>query len=165
MKESIHLHVFNSIHVFIRVLSCIINRKNSIFFTGWENRMNLTQSNVIMLISFILMFAFLCYAFLYRQERGIRYFAGVMFCRVVYAGSVIMEINSDSLSTKLLSRKIEQTSLLFMVPMVIFLCSPCSGKRNTFVPFEWFRSFHFSLSGRCLYGRIPIILCFSSILS
>lgn len=96
--------------------------------------MNLTQSNVVMLVSFILMIAFLCYAFLHRQERGIRYFAGIMVCRVVYAGSVIMEINSDSLSTKLLFRNIEQTSLLFVVPMVIFFVLGLFGKEEYLRP-------------------------------
>jgi len=90
--------------------------------------MSATLSNVIMLVSIFLMFAFLYYAFLYRQERGIRYFAWVMVCRVIYAGSVIMEINSDSLSAKMVFRNIEQTSLLFVVPMVIFFVLALFGK-------------------------------------
>jgi len=90
--------------------------------------MSLSISNVVMLVSIVLMVAFLCYAFLYSQERGIRYFAWVMVCRVVYAGSVIMEINSDSLSAKLLFRNIEQTSLLFVVPMVIFFVLALFGR-------------------------------------
>ncbi|TMV49040.1 hypothetical protein FE783_15325 [Paenibacillus mesophilus] len=90
--------------------------------------MSITLSNVVMLVSIFLMTAFLCYAFLYRQERGIRYFAWVMVCRVIYAGSVIMEINSESLSSKMLFRNMEQTSLLFVVPMVIFFVLALFGK-------------------------------------
>ncbi|MEF3310732.1 histidine kinase N-terminal 7TM domain-containing protein [Paenibacillus sp. GYB004] len=90
--------------------------------------MSITLSNVIMLVSFFLMIAFLYYAFLYSRERGIRYFAWVMVCRVIYAGSVIMELNSESLSAKMLFRNIEQTSLLFVVPMVLFFVMALFGK-------------------------------------
>ncbi|MBD2866833.1 sensor histidine kinase [Paenibacillus oceani] len=90
--------------------------------------MSLTLSNVIMLVSIFFMIAFLYYAFLYSQERGIRYFAWVMVCRVIYAGSVIMEINSESLSSKMLFRNIEQTSLLFVVPTVVFFVLALFGK-------------------------------------
>jgi len=90
--------------------------------------MSATLSNVIMLVSVFLMIAFVGYAFLYSRERGIRYFAWVMVCRVIYAGSVIMEINSDSLSSKMLFRNIEQTSLLFVVPLVIFFVLALFGK-------------------------------------
>lgn len=96
--------------------------------------MSITMSNVVMLVSIFLMIMFLCYAFLYRQERGIRYFAWVMVCRVIYAGSVIMEINSESLSSKLLFRNIEQTSLLFVVPMVIFFVLALFGKNEYLRP-------------------------------
>jgi signal transduction histidine kinase len=98
--------------------------------------MSITLSNVVMLVSIFLMIAFLCYAFLYRQERGIRYFACIMVCRVIYAGSVIMEINSESLSSKMLFRNIEQTSLLFVVPMVIFFVLALFGKDEYLRPFR-----------------------------
>ncbi|WP_168735988.1 sensor histidine kinase [Cohnella fermenti] len=98
--------------------------------------MSVTLSNVIMLVSFFLMIAFLCYAFLYRQERGIRYFAWVMACRVIYAGSVIMEINSASLSAKILFRNMEQTSLLLVVPMVIFFVLALFGRDEYLRPFR-----------------------------
>ncbi|QMV41288.1 hypothetical protein FPL14_08865 [Cohnella cholangitidis] len=97
--------------------------------------MSVTLSNVVMLVSVFLMIAFLGYAFLYSQERGIRYFAWVMVCRVIYAGSVIMEINSESLSLKMLFRNMEQTSLLFVVPMMIFFVLACSGKTNIYARF------------------------------
>jgi len=96
--------------------------------------MNITTSNVVMLVSIALMIAFLCYAFLYSQERGIRYFAWVMVCRVIYAGSVIMEINSDSLSAKMLFRNMEQTSLLFVVPMVLLFVLALYGKEEFLRP-------------------------------
>ncbi|RJE88733.1 hypothetical protein D3P07_12155 [Paenibacillus sp. 1011MAR3C5] len=96
--------------------------------------MSITLSNVAMLVSVFLMIAFLCYAFLYSQERGIRYFAWVMICRVIYAGSVIMEINSESLAAKMLFRNIEQTSLLFVVPMMIFFVLALFGKSEYLRP-------------------------------
>ncbi|MFC4598800.1 histidine kinase N-terminal 7TM domain-containing protein [Cohnella hongkongensis] len=89
-----------------------------------------------MLVSIFLMIAFLCYAFLYSQERGIRYFAWVMVCRVIYAGSVIMEINSESLASKMLFRNMEQTSLLFTVPMMIFFVLALFGKNEYLRPFR-----------------------------
>ncbi|MBO9606151.1 MAG: hypothetical protein J7639_09385 [Paenibacillaceae bacterium] len=98
--------------------------------------MSVTLSNVIMLVSIVLMIAFLWYAFLYSQERGIRYFAWVMVCRVIYAGSVIMEINSESLSSKMLFRNMEQTSLLFVVPMIIFFVLALFGRDEYLRPFR-----------------------------
>lgn len=96
--------------------------------------MSATLSNVVMLVSVFFMIAFLCYAFLYSQERGIRYFAWVMVCRVIYAGGVILEINSESLSSKVLFRNIEQTSLLFTVPMMIFFVLALFGKSEYLRP-------------------------------
>ncbi len=81
--------------------------------------MNLTLSNITMLISVFLMSAFLCYAFFHRKNRGVRYFAWVMVCRVVYAGCVILESNSETLAAKLILRNIGQTSLLLLVPLMI----------------------------------------------
>ncbi|WP_135555376.1 sensor histidine kinase [Paenibacillus cymbidii] len=98
--------------------------------------MSVTLSNVVMLVSIVLMIAFLWYAFLYSRERGIRYFAWVMVCRVIYAGSVIMEINSESLSAKMLFRNMEQSSLLLAVPMVIFFVLALFGKDDYLRPFR-----------------------------
>ncbi|WP_217593786.1 histidine kinase N-terminal 7TM domain-containing protein [Cohnella sp. GbtcB17] len=92
--------------------------------------MNATLPNVAMLVSVCLMLAFLGYAFLHRRERGIRYFAWVMVCRVVYAGSVMLEITSGSLSAKLFFRNLQQTSLLFIVPLVLFFTLDLLGKEN-----------------------------------
>ncbi|PRX69844.1 histidine kinase/DNA gyrase B/HSP90-like ATPase [Cohnella sp. SGD-V74] len=103
--------------------------------------MSVTLSNVAMLVSIVLMIAFLGYAFLYSQERGIRYFAWVMVCRVIYAGSVIMEINSESLSSKMLFRNIEQTSLLFVVPLIIFFVLSLYGKDDYLRPLRMLQIF------------------------
>jgi signal transduction histidine kinase len=59
------------------------------------------------------------YAIVYRQERGVRYFVWVLGCRLVYAGSVILEISSADLPSKLLFRNMEQTALVFMVPLMV----------------------------------------------
>ncbi|WP_277345845.1 histidine kinase N-terminal 7TM domain-containing protein [Paenibacillus sp. HB172176] len=72
-----------------------------------------------MLISVFLMSAFLCYSFFHRNNRGVRYFAWVMVCRVVYAGCVILESNTETLDAKLVLRNIGQTSLLFLVAFVV----------------------------------------------
>ncbi|MDI4649777.1 sensor histidine kinase [Cohnella hashimotonis] len=92
--------------------------------------MNATLPNVAMLVSVCLMLAFLGYAFLHRRERGIRYFAWIMAGRVIYAGSVIMETTSSSLHAKLLFRNVQQTSLIFSVPLVLFFTLDLLGKNN-----------------------------------
>ncbi|SDE06281.1 His Kinase A (phospho-acceptor) domain-containing protein [Paenibacillus sp. UNCCL117] len=96
--------------------------------------MSITLSNVAMLVSVFLMVMFLCYAFFYSQERGIRYFAWVMACRVTYAGSVIMELNSESFAAKMLFRNIQQTSLLFVVPMMVFFVLALFDKNDYLRP-------------------------------
>ncbi len=77
--------------------------------------------DMAMVVSVMMMCMLLGYTLLYREERSVRYFAWTMACRVVYAVSVIIELNSASLSTKLFFRHIEQTALTFIVPFMV-LC-------------------------------------------
>lgn len=76
-------------------------------------------SSITILFSAILICILFMYAIVYRQERGVRYFVWVLGCRVVYAGSVILEISRSDLQSKLFFRNIEQTALLFMVPLMV----------------------------------------------
>ncbi|MFC3799181.1 histidine kinase N-terminal 7TM domain-containing protein [Cohnella sp. GCM10012308] len=92
--------------------------------------MNTTLPNFAMLVSVCLMLAFLGYAILHRRERGIRYFAWIMAGRVIYAGSVILEMTGSSLHAKLLFRNIQQTSLICSVPLVLFFTLDLLGKNN-----------------------------------
>lgn len=70
----------------------------------------------------------LTYAIVYHRERGVRFFVWVLGCRVVYAGSVILEINRPDLQSKLFFRNIEQTALLFMVPLMVLFVLDLVGK-------------------------------------
>jgi len=79
----------------------------------------ITLSHIAMVIAALLMCTLLLYAIVYRHERGVRLFVWVLVCRVVYAGSAILEIRAETLADKLYYRYIEQTSLVFMVPLMI----------------------------------------------
>lgn len=82
-----------------------------------DDRLALTH--IAMVIAALLMGLFLLYAILYRHERGVRLFLWVLVCRVIYAGCVILEMRADTLADKLFYRSIEQTTLVFMVPLMI----------------------------------------------
>lgn len=69
----------------------------------------------------MLMCLLLIYSFRHRRQRGVRYFAWVMVCRVIFGCSVILELYNSELSSKLFFRQIEQTALVMNVPLVI-LC-------------------------------------------
>lgn len=77
-------------------------------------------SFITIIFSAMLICILFMYAIVYRQERGVRYFVWVLGCRVVYAGGVILEINHADLPSKLFFRNIEQTALVFMVPLMVF---------------------------------------------
>lgn len=87
-----------------------------------------TLPSITLLLSAILMCILLSYAIVYRQERGVRYFVWVLGCRVIYAGSVILEISSTDLQSKLFFRNIEQSALLFMVPLMVLFVLDLVGK-------------------------------------
>lgn len=87
-----------------------------------------TIPSFTILLSAVLMCIMLIYAIMYRQERGVRYFVWVLGCRVIYAGSVILEISRTDLESKLFFRNIEQTALLFMVPFMVLFVLDLVGK-------------------------------------
>lgn len=93
-------------------------------------------SSITILASAILICILLTYAILYRQERGVRYFVWVLGFRVIYAGSVILEINHEDMQSKLIFRNIEQTSLLFMVPFMVLFVLDLIGKDKWLKP-QW----------------------------
>ncbi|WP_019639836.1 sensor histidine kinase [Paenibacillus fonticola] len=74
-----------------------------------------------MIVSAMMMCMLLIYSFLHSQKRGVRYFAWVMVCRVVFGCGVILELYSNDVAIKLFFRQIEQTALAITVPLVI-LC-------------------------------------------
>lgn len=78
-----------------------------------------TVSLITIIFSAMLMCILFMYAIVYRQERGVRYFVWVLGCRVVYAGGVILELSSIDLATKLFFRNVEQTTLVFIVPLMV----------------------------------------------
>jgi signal transduction histidine kinase len=84
--------------------------------------------SITIILSAILMCIMLMYAVAYRQERGVRFFVWVLGCRVVYAGSVILEISYADMQSKLFFRNIEQTALLFMVPLMVLFVLDLVGK-------------------------------------
>jgi len=82
------------------------------------------MDNVIflaMIVSAMMMCMLLIYSFLHSQQRGVRYFAWVMVCRVAFGSSVILELYSSDVASKLFFRQVEQTALALTVPLVI-LC-------------------------------------------
>lgn len=88
----------------------------------------ITLSYIAMVIAAMLMGLLLLYAILYRHERGVRLFVWVLVCRVVYAGCAILEIRSETLADKLFYRGIEQTSLVFMVPLMVLFVLDLYGR-------------------------------------
>jgi signal transduction histidine kinase len=94
-----------------------------------------------MLISVAMMGAFLFYAIWYKQELAVRYFIGVMVCRIVYAIGVILELNSLSIEGKLFFRSVEQTALLFTVPFMIQIVQELFGWDKLLKPLRQFLLF------------------------
>lgn len=72
-----------------------------------------------MIMAAILMGVSLVYAVIYRRERGVRYFVGIMACRLIYASGVIMELQVDALDEKEIFRNIQQIVLVLSVPLFI----------------------------------------------
>lgn len=96
------------------------------------------MSNNVMLLtliaSAIMMCMLLVYSFLYRHQRGVRYFAWIMVCRVVYGGGVILELYNETLPAKLLFRHVEQTGLVTMVPLIILCVLDVYGRDEWLKP-------------------------------
>ncbi|QNK57334.1 histidine kinase N-terminal 7TM domain-containing protein [Paenibacillus sp. PAMC21692] len=76
-------------------------------------------STITIIFSAMLICILFMYAIVYRRERGVRFFVWVLGCRVVYAGGVILEISSADLASKIVFRNLEQTALVFMVPLMV----------------------------------------------
>ncbi|MBD2848635.1 PAS domain-containing protein [Paenibacillus sp. IB182496] len=81
-----------------------------------------------MVIAAIAICIFACYALIYRRERGVRYFLWIMVLRGIYAWAVILEWNGNGLPLKLIYRHIEQTTLVFIVPLFVFVTLDLYGK-------------------------------------
>src|SRR5690625_2896869 len=79
------------------------------------------------IFSAMLMLVLLGYAVIYRRERGVRFFVWVLVCRVIYAGSVILELSYADLATKLFFRSIQQTTLVFTVPLMVLFVLDLHG--------------------------------------
>ncbi|CAH1205524.1 Adaptive-response sensory-kinase SasA [Paenibacillus plantiphilus] len=107
--------------------------------------------SITIILSAILMCIMLMYAIVYHQERGVRYFVWVLVCRVVYAGCVILEISRSDLQTKLFFRNIEQTALLFMVPLMVLFVLDLVGKD------KWLR-LRWSLSLLALFACWAVVI-------
>ncbi|MBD2848572.1 PAS domain-containing protein [Paenibacillus sp. IB182496] len=87
-----------------------------------------------LVVSAIMMLAFFTYAFIYRRERGVRYFMWVVMCRVVFACSVILELSSDTLAAKVLYRNIHQSALTLIVPLMVLCVLDLLGKDKWLKP-------------------------------
>src|SRR5690606_38683493 len=81
-----------------------------------------------------MMSAFVDYAMQYRQERGVRYFIGVITCSIMYSIGVILELFSDTIEAKQFFRYIEQTSLLFIIPFMVLLVLDLTGRDKLLRP-------------------------------
>ncbi len=106
---------------------------------------------ITIIISAMLICILLMYAIVYRHERGVRYFVWVLGCRVVYAGSVILEISRADLASKLFFRNIEQTALVFMVPLMVLFVLDLLGLD------KWLRP-------RWRFGLIGVFACWSIVI-
>lgn len=72
----------------------------------------------------------LIYALSHRRERGVRFFIPVLFCRVVFSLSVILELYSTSLDAKLIYRYIEVTMNSMILPFLILLTLDLLGQER-----------------------------------
>src|SRR5690606_12468675 len=83
---------------------------------------------ITIILSAMLMCILFTYAIIYRHERGVRYFVWVLGCRVIYAGAVILEISASDLTSKIFFRNVEQTTLVFIVPLMVLFVFDLIGK-------------------------------------
>src|SRR5690554_2022156 len=91
------------------------------------------------IFSALLMLVLLGYAVIYRRERGVRFFVWVLLCRVIYAGSVILELSYADLSIKLFFRSIQQTTLVFIIPLMVLFVLDLHGLDKWLKPSRrWF---------------------------
>lgn len=81
--------------------------------------MSATIELLFMIASLIMIGVIFITVYSFRQERGIRFLLGLIVCRFVYAGSVILEKSVHTLSEKLFFQLTYQTALNLMVPFFI----------------------------------------------
>ncbi len=95
--------------------------------------MNTAVENVLMIASVMLTGIILYFVYGFRRERGIRYLIGVIVCRIIYSGSILLEKNSELLLDKLFFRHMQSTTLNLMVPFVMLFVLRLIG-RDTLKP-------------------------------
>lgn len=98
--------------------------------------MNSTVELVFMLASIAMSGIILFFIYGYRKERGVSYLIGVIICRMVYSGSVIMEKNSELLMDKLLFRHVQSTALNLTVPFFLLFVYQLIG-RDKLLKLRW----------------------------
>jgi len=98
--------------------------------------MNSTLELVLMTASVLMSGIILYFVYGYRKERGVRYLIGVIVCRMVYSGSIIMEKSSELLADKLFFRHVQSTALNLIVPFIILFVHQLIG-REKLVKTRW----------------------------
>lgn len=81
--------------------------------------MSATIELLFMMASLILIGIIFFSVYSFRRQRGIRFLLGLIACRFVYVGGVILEKSVFTLSEKLFFRHVHQTALNLMVPFFI----------------------------------------------
>jgi len=90
-----------------------------------------TAEIIVMMISVIMMGIIFFSLYRFRREPGIRYMMGVVVCRIIFASNIVLEKSSFLFTEKLIFRNIQQTSLLFMVPLFIVFVYELTGHHRT----------------------------------
>lgn len=81
--------------------------------------MNGTAELVFMIASFLLIGVMFISVYRFRTQRGVRWLLGLLACRFVYAGGVILEKSVSTWTEMLFFRNLCQTSVNLMVPFVL----------------------------------------------
>ncbi|HIW34900.1 MAG TPA: hypothetical protein IAA29_19165 [Candidatus Paenibacillus intestinavium] len=89
-----------------------------------------TAELIFMIISVLMMGIVFSVLYRFRREPGVRYMMGVVICRIIFASNVVLETNSFLLMEKLIFRNIQQTALLFIVPLFIVFIYELTGSRR-----------------------------------
>lgn len=90
--------------------------------------MNATVELVLMIASIIIMGMIFYFVYGFRQERGVPYLLGVIGCRIIYASGAVLEKSSETLAATIMFRNIQQTSLIFMVPLLFLFVQRLTGR-------------------------------------
>ncbi len=81
--------------------------------------MSATIEQLFMMASLLLIGIIFISVYSFRRQRGIRFLLGLIVCRFVYVGGVILEKSVFTLAEKLFFRHVHQTALNMMVPLFI----------------------------------------------